>query len=422
MAHENLRSLISQYLIHKTDFVKVKDQLNEDQLRAYVDRAISNLSYEQEIEISMDDRITLIRSFVESTISLGPLRSLMEDDEIAEIMVNGPDKVYIQKYGKIELTDVKFESSNQLHHTIQKLLATAGSSGRIDESSPYVDFCLQDGSRINAVVPPCTLGGAVVTIRKFSNKISTVDNLLDLKMFDKNIAVFMIAAMKAKLNVFFTGATGTGKTTALNVFSTHIPQDERIITIEDTPELRLKQDHVVTLLTKPANIEGKGEITIRHLFVNSLRMRPDRIIIGEVRSSEMLDLIQSIASGHSGSLAVVHSDSPEDAFNRMVTMMMMAGLPLSTQEIRKQVARAVDLIVHIELFSDGVRRITHITDVAYDKIKDEIYLDDIFNFVQDEKDVDGNIHGHWAKVDTWPSFKGKFDRQNVKLPDGFFTK
>lgn len=420
MEIEQLRSLISQYLIHKTDFVKVKDQLSEDQLRVYVDRAISNLAYEQELEISTEDRITLIRSFIESTVSLGPLRSLMEDKDIAEIMVNGPNKVFIQKFGKIEMTDVKFESAAQLHHTIQKLLSTAGSSGRIDESSPYVDFCLQDGSRINAVVPPCALGGAVVTIRKFSDVISTVDHLLNLKMFDKNIAVFMIAAMKAKLNVFFTGATGTGKTTALNVFSRHIPDEERIITIEDTPELRLKQDHVVTLLTKPANIEGKGEITMRHLFVNSLRMRPDRIIIGEIRSAEMLDLIQSIASGHSGSLAVVHSDSPEDAFNRMVTMMMMAGLPLSTQEIRKQVARAVDLIVHIELFSDGVRRITHVTDIAYDKAKDETYLNDTFKLVQDEQDNEGNIKCHWEKSSQWPSFKEKFDRQNVKLPDGFF--
>ncbi len=318
------------------------------------------------------------------------------------------------------LSDVKFESAAQLHHTIQKLLATAGSSGRIDESSPYVDFCLQDGSRINAVVPPCTLGGAVVTIRKFSDAISSVDHLLTRNMFDKNMAVFLIAAMQAKLNVFFTGATGTGKTTALNVFSRHIPDDERIITIEDTPELRLKQDHVVTLLTKPANIEGKGEITIRHLFINSLRMRPDRIIIGEIRSAEMLDLIQSISSGHSGSLAIVHSDSPEDAFNRMVTMMMMAGLPLSTQEIRKQVARAVDLIVHIELFSDGVRRITNVTDSYYDKEKDEIFLNDIFKFVQDKKEPDGKIVGHWNKTRQWPSFRMKFERHNIKLPDGFF--
>lgn len=420
MSIAEIRSLISQYLIHKTDFVKVKDRLTEDQLRVYVDRAITNLSAEEGLDISMEERIALIRSFVESTISLGPLRSLMEDPEISEIMVNGPDKVFVQKFGKIVLSDIKFENIDQLHHTIQKLLASSGTSGRIDESSPYVDFCLQDGSRINAVVPPCTIGGAVVTIRKFSDQISSVDDLLQRKMFDKKLAAFMIAAMQAKLNVFFTGATGTGKTTALNVFSRHIPDHERIITIEDTPELRLKQDHVVTLLTKPANIEGKGAITIRHLFVNSLRMRPDRIIIGEIRSEEMLDLIQSIASGHSGSLAIVHSDSPEDAFNRMVTMMMMAGLPLSTQEIRAQVARAVDLIVHIELFSDGVRRITNVTDVAYDKEDDKTFLRDVFHFVQDGKAEDGTISGHWEQMEHWPSFKTKFERHNIKLPEGFF--
>ncbi|MEW5895992.1 MAG: ATPase, T2SS/T4P/T4SS family [Candidatus Omnitrophota bacterium] len=420
MDSDSLRSLVSQYLIHKTDFVKLKENLSEDQLRVFVDKAINHLAYEEQIEISTEQRLSLIRDFVAASMSLGPLRSLMEDKDITEIMVNGPDKVYIQRGGKIELSNIKFSSSQQLIHTVQKLLAASGSSGRVDESSPYVDFCLQNGARINAVVPPCTLKGGVITIRKFNEAISTVDNLLELKMLDKSIAVFLIAAIKAKLNIFFTGATGTGKTTALNVFSRHISEGERIITIEDTPELRLKQDHVVTLLTKPANIEGKGAITIRDLFVNSLRMRPDRVIIGEIRSSEMLDLIQSIASGHSGSLAVVHADSPEDAFNRMITMMMMAGLQMSTREIRKQVARAVDLIVHIELFKDGVRRITQIADTIYDKEKDEVYLTNIFNFIQDNIDKDGKISGHWEMDHRKPSFFAKFDKHGVKLPDGFF--
>ena len=419
---DHFRSKVSDYLIHKTDFVKVKDQMSEDQLRLYVDRAITNLCYDEQIEVSTEARLSLVRSFVESTMSLGPLRALMEDKDVTEIMVNGPEKVYIQRDGKIKLTDVRFSSEQQLHHTVQKLLAVSGSNARIDESSPYADFSLADGSRINAVVQPCAVRGSVVTVRKFNDAISTVDDLLNLKMLDKNIAVFLIAAMKAKLNVIFSGATGTGKTTALNVFSRHIPDDERIITIEDTPELRLKQDHVVTLQTKPANIEGKGEITIRHLFINSLRMRPDRIIIGEIRSAEMLDLIQSIASGHSGSLAIVHADSPEDCFNRMVTMMMMAGLQLSTDEIRKQVARAVDLIVHIELFRDGVRRITNVTDTVYDKTDGSVSLNDIFQFVQDEKKEDGKVLGHWVLDRRRPSVYEKFDKHNIKLPDGFFEK
>jgi len=418
--NENIRSKVSQFLIHKTDFLKVKDKLNEDQLRVYVDKAITNLCYDNQIEISTEDRIALIRDIVAATVSLGPLRPLMEDPSISEIMVNGPKKIYIQRKGKIELTDVVFNDSNQLHHTVQKLLVSSGSNRRVDESSPYVDFSLSDGSRVNVILPPCSAIGPVMTIRKFSSAIGTVDDLLNLKMLDKKMAVLLVAAMKAKLNVIFCGATGTGKTTTLNVLSRHIPEEERIITIEDTPELRLMQEHVVSLQTKPANVEGKGEITIQDLFINSLRMRPDRIIIGEVRSAEMLDLIQSISSGHAGSLAIVHAESPEDCFNRMVTMMLMAGLQLSTKQICKQVARAVDLIVHIELFKDGVRRITNITDTIYDEAADKTYLNDIFRFVQDEKKEGGAIIGHWDMDRHKPSIYPKFDKQNVKLPEGFF--
>ncbi|MFP4472409.1 MAG: CpaF family protein [Candidatus Omnitrophota bacterium] len=420
MVQEDLRGRVSRYLIEKTDFVKVKDQLNEDQLRGYVDRAITDLCFEEQWDIPMETRMGLIREMVSATASLGPLRPLMEDEEIAEIMVNGPDRIYVQKDGKITLTDVKFDNIQQLLHTVQKLLASSGTNRRIDESSPYVDFSLPDGSRVNAIVPPCSLAGPVITIRKFSKDINSIDDLLNRGMLDKKMAVLLIAAVKAKLNIVFSGSTGTGKTTALNVLSGHIPQHERIITIEDTPELRLKQDHVVTLQTKAANIEGRGQIDIKDLFVNSLRMRPDRIIIGEVRSDEMLDLIQSIASGHAGSLAVIHAESPEDCFNRMVTMMMMAGLQLSTQEIRKQVARAMDLIVHIELFKDGVRRITNITDVCYDKEENEARTRDIFEFVQDSVSEDGKITGHWEMDDRAPSFYEKFDKRNVKLPDDFF--
>jgi len=240
---------------------------------------------------------------------------------------------------------------------------------------------------------------------------------------DQRMAAFLISCIAAKLNVVFCGSTGTGKTTTLNVLSRHIPAHERIITIEDTPELRLKQEHVVTLQTKPANIEGRGNITIQDLFINSLRMRPDRIIIGEVRSHEMMDLIQSIASGHSGSLAVVHADSPEDCLDRTVTMVMMAGLKLNVPEIRKQIGRAIDLFVHIELFKDGVRRITNITDVYYDLEKKDAVLRDIFRFVQDRVEEEGTkVVGHWELDKRYPSFSPKFDRHNVSFPEGFFEK
>ncbi|MDZ4242104.1 MAG: CpaF/VirB11 family protein, partial [Candidatus Omnitrophota bacterium] len=267
---------------------------------------------------------------------------------------------------------------------------------------------------------PLALKGPCLTIRKFSSDINTVDDLVNRGMLDKKMAVLLTAAMKAKLNVVFCGATGTGKTTALNVLSRHIPEDERIITIEDTPELRLLQDHVVTLIAKPSNIEGKGAIAIRDLFVNSLRMRPDRIIIGEVRGVEMLDLIQSISSGHSGSLAIVHADSPEDCFNRMVTMMLMTGIQLSTEEIRRQVARAVDLVVHIELFRDGVRRITFVNDSYYDEKAQRVVTPEIFRFEQERIDPNGKVIGHWAMNRQRPSFYEDFSKHNVTLPDGFF--
>src|SRR3989338_1744603 len=289
MLNDEIKEKVNRYLIHETDFLKVKDTMSEDRLRAFVDDAIINMCRDQNIHLELEQRAAVIRELVSAVISMGPLRLLMEDKTISEIMVNGANQVYIQRSGRITLSDIKFGSAAQLVHTIQKILAASGSNKRVDESSPYVDFILKDGSRVNVILPPCSLIGPVMTIRKFNEEIATVDDLLNLKMIDKNIATLLIAAMKAKFNVIFCGSTGAGKTTMLNVFSRHIPEEERIITIEDTPELRLLQKHVVSLVSKPSNIEGRGEITMRELFINSLRMRPDRIIIGEVRGEEMLD-------------------------------------------------------------------------------------------------------------------------------------
>lgn len=420
MLVNELREKVNRYLIKETDFLKVKDTMKEDQLRMFVDNAILNMCKEQNIEIEMEHRAVIIRDLVSSVISMGPLRPLMEDKTITEIMVNGANRIYIQRAGRITRSDIKFENSGQLTHTIQKILAASGSNKRVDESSPYVDFTLKDGSRVNVILPPCSMMGPVMTIRKFTDDIGTVDDLLNLKMLDKNIATLLIAAMKAKFNVMFCGSTGAGKTTLLNVFSRHIPEHERIITIEDTPELRFLQEHVVSLVSKPANIEGKGEITMRDLFVNSLRMRPDRIIIGEVRGEEMLDLIQSISSGHSGSLAIVHAETPQDCFNRMVMMMMMAGVRLSTEEIRKQIARAMDIIVHVELFMDGKRRITAVTDLDYNEETDKITLHNVIHFEQKGLTKDGQVIGEWILDRRKPSFYSKFQKRMVTLPEGFF--
>lgn len=421
MTNEELREKVHRYLIKDTDFLKVKDNLTEDQLRNFVDSAVQDLCREQNFIVTFEQRTAIIRDLVSAVLSLGPLRILMEDPTITEVMVNGANQIFIQRNGKIMLTDVKFDNNRQLLHTIQKILAASGTNKRVDESSPYVDFSLPDGSRVNVILPPCSMIGPVVTIRKFIKEISTAEDLIRLKMLDQNISTLLIAAMKAKLNVIFCGSTGAGKTTALNVFSKYIPAEERIITIEDTPELRLSQEHVVSLTTKQANIEGKGEIASRELFVNSLRMRPDRIIIGEVRGGEMLDLIQSITSGHSGSLAIVHAESPEDCFNRMVTMMLMTGIQLSTEEVRRQIAKAIDLIVHVELFIDGRRRVTAISDIFYDDAHTAVNIKNIFAFEQKGISANGEVAGTWIAQKGKPSFFKKFEKRMIKLPEGFFT-
>ncbi len=422
MADNEIIDQINRYLLNHTEFLKIKDKLTEDQLRIFVDKSIDDLCKVQNIKILPEFKVILVKGLVSAIVSLGPLRPLMEDKSVTEVMVNGHDDIYIQRHGHISKSDIKFDDAKHLNHTIQKMLALSKANRRLDESSQYADFSLPDGSRVNVILPPCSIIGPIVTIRKFKDDIGTVEDLLNLGMLDKNIATLLLSAMKAKLNVIFCGSAGAGKTTTLNVFSRHIPQEERIITIEDTPELILLQDHVVSLTTKGPNVEGRGEVTSRDLFVNSLRMRPDRIILGEVRGAEMLDLIQSISSGHSGSLAIVHAETPEDCFNRMVTMMLMTGIKLSTEEIRKQVARAVDLIVHVELFMDGVRRINYVTEVIYEEESKKTMLHDVFRFQQREMTPEGKIIGEWVMNKKSPSFMDKFKKRWVKLPDGFFEE
>lgn len=414
-----MKELIQAYLINKTTFLQVKDTMNEDGLRNLVDTAITNLCREKQLTINMDDRLRIIRELVSGVVSLGPLRPLMEDPTITEVMINGYDTVYIQRKGKIEKTNIKFTDNQALLHTIQKILAASQSSRRVDESSPYVDFSMADGSRVNVILPPCSPIGPIMTIRKFSRDLSTIDDLIERGTLNKQMAAFLIAAIKAKLNIIFCGSTGSGKTTLLNVLSAHIPSHERIITIEDTAELRLMQEHVVSLQSKVANIEGKGTVTIRDLFVNSLRMRPDRLIIGEVRGEEILDLVQSISSGHSGSLGIVHGDSPQECFNRMITMMVMSGIRLSGEQIRNQLANSIDLIVYAELYMDGVRRVTNITDLKFDKVTNEISLEDIFTFKQQRIDENGKVVGDWEMIKKKPSCYHKFVKLNVPLT-GFF--
>ncbi|MBF0385421.1 MAG: CpaF family protein [Candidatus Omnitrophica bacterium] len=417
---DTIKQKINKYLISETDFLKYKDKMTEEQMRSFIDQVVVEVCNEQKIKLSKDEQALLIKNLVSDNISLGPLRTLMQDETVTEIMINGHKKIYVQRFGRIELTNIAFETEQSLNHTIQKILHASGTNKRVDESSPFVDFSLNDGSRVNVIIPPLSQIGPVVTIRKFRDDIKDADDLVNLKELNEEIAALIVAGMKARLNIVFCGSTGAGKTTALNVFSKYIPSDERIVTIEDTPELRLKQGHVVSLTSRPANLEGKGEITMRELFVNSLRMRPDRIIVGEIRGGEMLDLIESITSGHSGSLAIVHAETTQDCFSRMVTMTLMTGIPLSTEEIQKQVSSAIDMIIHIELFMDGVRRVTCVTDIHYNEKTAKVELNNIFEFKQESVSDSGAVIGDWVKSKRKPSFYHKFEKRRVSLPDGYF--
>lgn len=420
MEHDEIKARIHHYLISKTNFLQVKDTMSEDHLRVFVDSAIVGLCREAKLELTFDERAALIRELVSAVISLGPIRPLVEDPTITEIMINGPKQVYIQRNGKIELCNVQFRNNDDLMHTIQKILATATTSRRVDESSPYVDFSLPDGSRVNVLLPPCSMIGPVITIRKYLKELTTIEDLMQKHTLNKQMAAFLVSAIQAKLNVVFCGATGCGKTTLLNVLSRHIPDHERIITIEDTAELRLMQKHVVSLQAKPSNIEGRGAVSIRDLFVNSLRMRPDRIIVGEVRGDEILDMVQSISSGHSGSLAIIHADSPKECFNRMVTMMLMSGIRLSGEQIQEQLASSIDLIVYAELYVDGIRRITNITDLVSAKEGGKMELVDIFTYKQQKIDADGHVIGDWVLNKRKPSCYSRFVKYNIPLPEGLF--
>jgi pilus assembly protein CpaF len=342
----------------------------------------------------------------------------LNDETITEIMVNGPNQVYVERSGKLERTDVVFRSDEHVLHIIEKIVAPLGR--RIDESSPMVDARLPDGSRVNAVIPPISLVGPSITIRKFAKDPFTIDDLINFGTLSLEMAAFLEAAVKARLNVVVSGGTGSGKTTTLNVLSSFIPEGERIVTIEDAAELQLSQEHVVSLETRPANIEGKGAITIRDLVRNSLRMRPERIIVGEVRSGEALDMLQAMNTGHDGSLTTGHANSPRDMLSRLETMVLMAGMDLPVRAIREQIASAIDLIVQQSRLRDGSRKITHITEVQGME-GDVIVLQDLFVYEQRGIDSSGKCLGTFRSTGIRPRAIQKLEAAGITLPAVMFA-
>ncbi|RXJ01964.1 CpaF family protein [Anaerobacillus alkaliphilus] len=361
----------------------------------------------------------VINELTNDLTGFGPINPLLMDSAVSEVMVNGPDQVFAERKGKLELTNVKFRDNDHVLQVIEKIVAPIGR--RIDESSPMVDARLPDGSRVNAIIPPLALNGPTITIRKFAEDPFKVSDLVRFGTLTEEMAVFLDACVKSALNIFVSGGTGSGKTTTLNVLSSFIPEDERIITIEDAAELQLGQDHVISLETRPPNIEGKGAISIRDLVRNSLRMRPDRIVIGEVRGAEALDMLQAMNTGHDGSLATGHSNSPRDMLSRLETMVLLGGVDLPVRAIREQIAGAIDLIIQQSRLKDGTRKITNITEVQGLE-GDVIVLQDLFAFQQKGVDDQGKIIGKLVPTGVRPKFYSRLENTGLYIPPSVFIE
>lgn len=367
--------------------------------------------------LTHSERQEIAQEITNDVVGLGPIEPLIKDPEITEIMVNGPRLVYVEKKGKLTLTDVFFRDDEHVLHIIDKIVSPIGR--RIDESMPMVDARLKDGSRVNAIIPPLSLKGPTITIRKFSKDPYRVHDLIRFGTLNQTMAYFLDACVRAKLNVVISGGTGSGKTTTLNVLSSFIPEDERIITVEDAAELQLNQKHVITLETRAVNIEGKGAITMRDLVKNTLRMRPDRIVVGEVRSGEALDMLQAMNTGHDGSLTTGHANTPRDMISRLETMVLMAGMDLPIRAIREQISSAINLIVQQNRLRDGSRRITSITEVLGME-GDTIVMQEIFKYEQKGLDSKGIIIGEHKATGIIPKFVSRMEDEGVVLPKDIF--
>jgi pilus assembly protein CpaF len=388
---------------------------SEDVRRTILDLFEQILS-EENIVLSRPEKQRLLDQITAEILGLGPLQSLLEDESITEIMVNGPRNIYVERKGRIHRVPVTFEGSEHVMRIIDRIVAPLGR--RIDESSPYVDARLPDGSRVNAVIPPISLVGPTLTIRKFAKNPITIEQLIQFGSVTPEALQFMKACVESRLNLVISGGTGSGKTTLLNVLSGFIPSDERILTIENAAELQLRQEHVVTLESRPANIEGRGEITIRQLVVNALRMRPDRIIVGEIRDEAALDMLQAMNTGHDGSMTTAHSNSPRDTLARMETMVLMAGMDLPVRAIREQVASAIDVIVHQERLRDGQRKVVNVTEVSGME-GDVITTTDIFAFEQTGIE-NGKVIGRLRPTGLRPKFMDKIEAAGIHLPPSIF--
>ncbi|MGI6225734.1 MAG: CpaF family protein [Peptococcales bacterium] len=415
--YEALKVKIHKEIIENMDKDLKQINLNDASLAQKVEELVTLILDRDAGFLPFSERQTITSELLAEVLGFGPIEQLIKDEDVTEIMVNGPKQVYVERKGKLTLTNISFRDDAHVMHVIEKIVAPIGR--RIDESMPMVDARLPDGSRVNAIIPPLSLKGPSITIRKFAKDPLKVNDLIRFNTLTPSIAKFLDACVKGRLNIVISGGTGSGKTTTLNVLSSFIPNDERIVTIEDAAELQLRQEHVLTLETRPPNIEGKGAITMRDLVRNSLRMRPDRIVVGEVRSGEALDMLQAMNTGHDGSLTTGHANSPRDMISRLETMVLMAGMELPVRAIREQISAAIDIIVQQNRLRDGSRKITHVTEVVGME-GDVIVMQDIFRYEQKGVDDKGNIIGEHRATGIIPKFLPQIEAEGIKLSDDIF--
>jgi pilus assembly protein CpaF len=416
---EEMRQKMHQFVIHELGPLLTDQRISEAELRRQVDEQLLRALAQERIALTVGERQALVQSVTDDVLGYGPIDQLLRDETITEVMVNGPHHIYVERAGRIEMTDVKFVDDVHVRRIVDKIVSQIGR--RVDEANPMVDARLPDGSRVNVVVHPLAIGGPFMTIRKFAKEPFQVDDLIRFGSFTPQVAHFVNSCVRGRLNCVVSGGTGTGKTTLLNVLSGFIPDDERIVTVEDAKELQLHQQHVLPLESRPPNIEGRGEVKIRDLVRNALRMRPDRIVVGEVRGGEALDMLQAMNTGHDGSLTTVHSNSPRDTLSRIETMTLMAGIELPIRVIREQMASALDLIVHLSRLRDGSRRVTHVSEVLGME-GDVVVLQDIYMFdfsmgIDDE----GRFRGHLKSTGIRPSFSERLADHGISLEPALFS-
>jgi pilus assembly protein CpaF len=415
---QDIKSRLHRTLINRMDLTKLSS-LTPEQVNAEVSRLAESVLAQEAMPLSASERERLVNDVQHELFGLGPLEPLLADSTISDILVNSHSTIYIERRGKLERTDVAFKDDEHLMRVIERIVSTVGR--RIDESSPMVDARLRDGSRVNAIIPPLSIDGPILSIRRFGAEPLKMAKLIDYKALTKDIADMLQMCVTARLNTLISGGTGAGKTTLLNALSAYIPEYERIVTIEDSAELQLQQPHVVRLETRPPNIEGRGEVTQRDLVRNALRMRPDRIVIGEVRGGEAIDMLQAMNTGHDGSLTTVHANTPRDALSRLETMIQMTGMRLSERAMRQQVASAIDLVLQVARLSDGTRRVTSISEITGME-GDTITMQEVFQYERTGINAQGEVIGRFRPTGIRPRFAERLKACGLQLPRVFFEE